>query len=258
MPHLTRDGVRLAYDEAGSGPVMVFIHGWTCDRSHFAPQVAHFASRYRCISVDLRGHGESDKPEQAYTMGGFADDVAWMCGELGVARAVIAGHSMGGTVALELASSRPELWEALVMLDPAILFRAALEPLIAQAIAGFRAPGGAAVLREFGSTWFFLATSDPALKERLLDEMGRTPTHVVASAFAEVTAYDAEAAFRKLRAPTLYVEASPSFDRMGRLLELYPGLMAAKTAGSGHFHQLEVPEQINAMIDRFLAVSVPA
>lgn len=131
MPHLTRDGVKLCYAEQGSAPPMVFVHGWTCDRSHFAPQAKHFSARFRCLSVDLRGHGESDKPEQAYTIEGFADDVAWMCAELGVTRAVFVGHSMGGGVALALAAARPQLCQALVMLDPAILFPAELQPLIA-------------------------------------------------------------------------------------------------------------------------------
>jgi pimeloyl-ACP methyl ester carboxylesterase len=257
MAHLTRDGVQLFYEEAGNGPPMVLVHGWTCDRSHFAPQAAHFSKQYRCISVDLRGHGESGKPEQAYTIDGFADDVAWMCGELGVSKAVLAGHSMGGAIALAVAAAHPELCAALVMLDPAILFPAELQPLLAQLVAGFRSPGGSKVLRDFGAGQFFLSSSDAALKERLLDGMGRTPMHVVASAFESVGAFGGEAALKAVRAPMLYIEADPVLDRVGRLRELCPEAMTGKTIGSGHFHQLEVPEQINAMIERFLAVSVP-
>jgi len=255
MPHLTRDGVKLYYDEAGSGSPMVFVHGWTCDRSHFAPQVAHFLSGHRCIAVDLRGHGESDKPEQAYTIDGFADDVSWMCGELGVARAVLAGHSMGGAIALALAARRPELCEAVVMLDPAILFPSELQPQVAELIAGFRSPDGANIMREFAAERFFLKTSEPALKERLLAAMSRTPMHVVASAFEGVGAFGGEAELQALRAPALYVEADPVLDRVGRLRELCPDVVTGKTVGSGHFHQLEVPDQINAMIERFLATT---
>lgn len=258
MPNLTRDGVNLHYEETGSGPAMILVHGWTCDGSHFAPQAAHFSPRYRCISVDLRGHGQSDKPEQPYTIEGFAADVAWMCGELGVSRAVLAGHSMGGAVVLALAAAHPELCRALVMLDPAILFPAELQPLLAQLVAGFRSPEGHAVLREFGASQFFTPTSYPVLKERLLDEMGRTPMHVVASAFESVGSFGGEAALKAVRAPVLYVEADPVIARVDLLRELCPQVVTAKTAGSGHFHQLEVPEQINAMIDRFLDACVPA
>lgn len=258
MPHLVRDGVKLHYQETGSGPAMILVHGWTCDLSHFAPQAAHFSPRFRCISVDLRGHGRSDKPEQQYSIEGFAGDIAWMCGELGVSRAVLAGHSMGGAVVLALAAAHPELCKALVMLDPAILFPVELQPLLAQLIAGFRSSEGHGVLREFGASQFFTPTSDPSLKERLLDEMGRTPMHVVASAFEAVGSFGGEAALKSVQAPVLYVEADPVIERVARLRELCPQVMAGKTAGSGHFHQLEVPEQINAMIDRFLDACVPA
>ena len=67
--------------------------------------------------MDLRGHGESDKPSQTYTMDGLADDLAWLLGELGVARPVVVGHSMGGVVALVLAARYPELPAAIVMVD---------------------------------------------------------------------------------------------------------------------------------------------
>ena len=258
MAHLTRDGVKLFYEEAGSGPPMVFVHGWTCDRSHFAPQAAHFSKRFRCVSLDLRGHGESDKPDQSYTIEGFADDVAWMCGELGVSNAVLAGHSMGGAIALAVAAAHPELCAALVMLDPAILFPGELQPLIAQLVAGFRSPDGAGVLRQFGADQFFTETSDPALKARLLDAMGRTPMHVAASAFEAVGSFGGEAELKAVRAPVLSVEADPQIERVARLRELCPQVLTGKTVASGHFHQLEVPEQINAMIERFLAVNAPA
>ena len=62
MSFKTRDGVKLAFEETGHGTPVVLIHGWTCDRSYFAPQRDHFARAHRVVSVDLRGHGESDKP----------------------------------------------------------------------------------------------------------------------------------------------------------------------------------------------------
>lgn len=66
------------------------------------------------ISVDLRGHGESDKPEQDYIMGGYADDIAWLCSELAAAKPVIIGHSMGGVIAFEVAARYPGLPGAVV------------------------------------------------------------------------------------------------------------------------------------------------
>jgi pimeloyl-ACP methyl ester carboxylesterase len=65
MEKLIRDGVALAYETRGQGdPPILLVHGWTCDHTYFAPQAEHFSRNHRVISVDLRGHGESDKPEQ--------------------------------------------------------------------------------------------------------------------------------------------------------------------------------------------------
>ena len=87
VQHMNRDGTALAYEDTGAGdPPFVFVHGWTCNHTHFAPQVEHFGRQHRTVAVDLRGHGASAAPEQDYTISGFADDVAWLCEQLGVAR----------------------------------------------------------------------------------------------------------------------------------------------------------------------------
>ena len=86
------------------------------------------------ISVDLRGHGESDKPEQDYTMAGYADDIAWLCRQLAAAKPVIIGHSMGGVIAFEVAARHPGLPGAVVAVDspicPPDAVREAIQPVI--------------------------------------------------------------------------------------------------------------------------------
>jgi len=124
MKKLNRDGVALFYDEAGSGdPPMLFIHGGIADHTHFAPQFEHFQHDHRTIVVDLRGHGRSDKPHQDYTISGFADDLVWLCRELGLSQSLVVGHSMGGLVALELATHFEDLTAAIVILDSPVDFR---------------------------------------------------------------------------------------------------------------------------------------
>ena len=106
MASLQRDGVSLFYEEAkGQKAPVLFVQGWCCDDSFFAPQFEHFARHgHRVVAADLRGHGQSDKPHDTYTMQLFADDLAFLCGELGLAKPVVIGHSMGGVVA---SPSRP-------------------------------------------------------------------------------------------------------------------------------------------------------
>lgn len=253
---LERDGVKLAYEEAGEGDPMLFVHGWTCDRSHFDEQVAHYAGGHRCVAVDLRGHGESDAPEQDYTIEGFADDVAWVCDQLGVADAVLVGHSMGGAIVLAMAATWPDLARAVVMLDPATLFPPETQALVTQLSAAFAAEGGMQIVRQFEEGQFFRPYSDAGLKQRIVDKAMKTPQHVTASAFSNIARFDAEAALRALTVPLLHVDADPVLGDHGTLLASKPDVMIGRTVGAGHFHQVEAPEQVNAMIDRFLAVAL--
>jgi pimeloyl-ACP methyl ester carboxylesterase len=141
MEHRTRDGVKLAFAETGSGsPPIVLVHGWTCNHTYFAPQRDHWAKRHRVVSVDLRGHGQSDKPKGPYTIAGFADDVAWLCRELGLEKPVVVGHSMGGMTAIELAARHPELPSAIVACDSPAAVPAQLANTMGAVTAEFRKP----------------------------------------------------------------------------------------------------------------------
>jgi pimeloyl-ACP methyl ester carboxylesterase len=71
------------------------VHCWCGDHTHLAPQFDYFGRTHRVVAVDLRGHGASDKPMQEYAVAGFADDLAWLCDQLGVVKPVVVGHKHG-------------------------------------------------------------------------------------------------------------------------------------------------------------------
>jgi pimeloyl-ACP methyl ester carboxylesterase len=259
MAKLVRDGVQLIYEVAGSGePAMVFVHGWTSDRSCVAPQVAHFSQSHRCVSMDLRGHGESDAPEQEYTIEGFAADISAICDELRVTDAVLVGHSMGGAIVLAISMMRPDLTRAVALLDPAILFPPEGQAFMRQIAQVYAAPGGLPAVRSFFEGQFFLPSTDAALKARVTEAALKTPQHVIGSALANLADFDSVGALKNLSKPLLYVGAEPAIANPERVREFAPQAVTAKTAGSGHFHQLEVPEQVNSMLERFLAISTAA
>lgn len=161
----------------------------------------------------------SDKPQQSYTMQAFADDLAWLCERLGLAKPVVIGHSMGGIVAFDLAARYPALPSAVVMLDAAVVLPSATRAAIPQFLEKLRGSDYREVLRD----------------------------------------YDAATAAGSLAVPGLYIaadELQPRSD-MARFHEMFPQTLYGKTVGSGHFCQLEVPDQVNAMIERFLAISLP-
>jgi 3-oxoadipate enol-lactonase len=90
MATIVHKGTRLAFEDRGAGkPAIVFVHGLACDRSFFAPQAEHFARQHRVVSLDLRGHGESDKPRGPYPIAAYADDIAYMIEQLGLGKPVV-------------------------------------------------------------------------------------------------------------------------------------------------------------------------
>jgi pimeloyl-ACP methyl ester carboxylesterase len=236
------------------------VHGWCCDHTYFAPQVKHFAERdHRVVAVDLRGHGKSDKPHQRYAMQDFADDLAWMCQHLELTKPVVVGHSMGGIVAFDLAARYPHLPSAVVMLDAAVVLPSAARAAIPGLLEELRGPDYRNVLREYAPRALFIPTDDEQRKEHILQSMSSTPQHVVVSAFEGLRDYDPTEAAGGLALPGVYIaadELQPRSD-MIRFHEMFSDIQYGKTVGSGHFCQLEVPEQVNAMIERFLAVTLP-
>ena len=112
--------MNLAFDDLGSGdPAMVFIHGWCCDRSYFAPQIDHFSASHRVVALDQRGHGASDRPPgtESYSLKTLAGDVLALADALGWATFVLHGHSMGGMVAQVAALEAPERLDGLILMD---------------------------------------------------------------------------------------------------------------------------------------------
>jgi len=253
MPTIVRDGTTLAYEEHGTGePALVFVHGWTCDRSFFAPQAEHFARRHRVVAVDLRGHGESDKPEGPYSIATFADDIAYLMERLGQGRAVAVGHSMGGITVLQLAAAHPERVAAIVMVDPAPFsippeVRSDVEALAASIEAGHEEGRRGLIVDQF-----FLPDSDPALVERVLGVMMAAPAHVAAGALRAAVEFDAPAAAARCRVPALHIAAPPPLNELHDMSRWLPGVVNRLTVGVGHFNQLEAPEQVNSMIERFV------
>lgn len=234
---------------------MVFVHGWCCDHTYFAPQAEHFAADHRVISVDLRGHGASAKPDQEYTMAGFADDLNWLCEQLGVERSVVVGHSMGGVIAFELAARHPKRVGAVIAVDAPVVPPQALRDRIAGLIEGLKSPAYQEVARGFVSEGLFLPTDDAERREAVADRMAEAPQQVMVSALECIFNCDTAASVANCKVPALLINAAAPLDGLDQLRELCPHIVIGVTVGAGHFNQLEVPDQVNAMIERFMKVS---
>lgn len=120
MPFTQIHGLKFHYQQAGSGPDVVLIHGVTGDLSIWllSRTVQTLAQTHRVTAYDLRGHGYTDAPASGYTSADHAADLFGLMDELGVSRATLVGHSFGGVIAAHAAAERPERVGALVLSDP--------------------------------------------------------------------------------------------------------------------------------------------
>ena len=108
MPNIKANGVTIHYEQQGSGEPLILVPYLTADCACYAFQVAEYAKHFSCISLDLRGTGESEKPEGVYSTELFAEDVAALMQALGFEQAHIAGLSLGAAVGMCLAAKHPE------------------------------------------------------------------------------------------------------------------------------------------------------
>jgi pimeloyl-ACP methyl ester carboxylesterase len=113
MPKLRANGITMNYDQQGAGEPLILIPYLTADHACYAFQVAEYAKHFTCFSLDLRGTGESDKPDASYSTEDLADDVAAFMQAANIPRAHIAGLSLGAGVGLWLSAKYPEKVQSL-------------------------------------------------------------------------------------------------------------------------------------------------
>src|SRR5215471_19066393 len=113
MPKIKADNITINYALEGTGEPLILIPYLAADHACYAFQVAEYAKHFTCISIDLRGTGESDNPAGAYTTETLADDVAAFMQALGIPRAHISGLSLGAAIGMWLAAKHPDKVQSL-------------------------------------------------------------------------------------------------------------------------------------------------
>ncbi|MBX6420394.1 MAG: alpha/beta hydrolase [Nevskia sp.] len=277
MPYAAVNGQRLYYeDSGGERPVLAFSHGLLMDHEMFAPQVAAFKDRYRCIVWDERGHGRTAGERiEPFTYYDSADDLAALLAHLGVREAVLVGMSQGGYLSLRCALTHPQLVRALILIDtqaqtedpsktPA--YRQMLETWAAQglpeAIADTIAqiilgPAGEATLA--GGASAPAAAVDLAPIAAAWKAKWRTwqPHNLMACFETLVGRDDLSPRLGEIQAPTLVIHGEAdiaiTLDRARDMAARLPHAEWVTIPGAGHASNLTHPAPVNAAIERFLA-----
>lgn len=119
MASADSEGVAIHYEDVGAGPPVVFHHGYTSTHEAWAAVIECMRPRRRCIALDARGTGDSDRPEHGYSIEQMALDVLAVADAAGLERFTFVGHSMGGVVGMQLALGHGSRLDQLVLVCPA-------------------------------------------------------------------------------------------------------------------------------------------
>jgi pimeloyl-ACP methyl ester carboxylesterase len=244
----SRDGIPLAFEVHGAGtPSLVFVHGWSCDRSYWSGQVGPLAARYQTVAVDLAGHGESGVGRRAWTMAAFGEDVVGVVEQLDLGEVVLIGHSMGGDVIVEAALRLGDRVAGLVWVDT---YSTLGEPQTGDEIEAFLAP-----FREDFATAtqalvrrLFTPDADAELVAWVAADMSAAPPEIAIDALGSAVGNDRGivAGLRELTAPVVAInpDARPTDAQALRR----HGVRTVLVSGVGHFLMMEDPDRFNRLL----------
>ena len=260
MPYQEINGIRLRYETWGVGQApLLLIHGLGSSADDWFLQLPAFAPHYRCIAVDLRGHGLSDKPVGAYSVPLFASDVATLLGEIGAAPAHVLGLSLGGMVAQQLAIAFPALVRSLVLLNTFPGFWPPTREIIRLGVRRLSAPWRRRPMAQQAARVvadLFPAPEHAVLKMQAEERLAANDPTAYQQAMRAILRFRPGAALAAIACPVLIVAGTA--DRVipaayqARLRRALPAAGFVAIEGGGHACNIERPEAVNEAVLGFL------
>ncbi|UOX89672.1 alpha/beta hydrolase [Amycolatopsis sp. FBCC-B4732] len=247
MPHITVDHTRLHYEDAGSGPALLFLHGWGTSGRVWQSCLPDLVRDHRVFTLDWRGCGRSDHPAEGNTIDGIAADLAAVIETLGIKPTVV-GSSIGGVFATELALGRPELVEQVVAVDspgywPSTGMLDKVHDLRKRLV-----DDRVGTLEDWVPNW--VAFPAPGLVAWTIRQLLDSGVYIDAL-FTEVTTYDPRPRLKDLKVPITYLHGELDAEiplEVPRACAAETGARVHVLAGCGHLPHQENPRAFTAAL----------
>lgn len=247
------DGVEISFDIIGNGDTgLIFVHGWSCDKSYWRNQAEFFSGNYKVVAIDLAGHGNSGLNRKDYTMELFGEDVASVVNHLGLDKVILIGHSMGGSVVLEAAKKLGDKVIGIIGVDT---YQSFVDDWTSEQKDGF--------LKSFQDNFvlttqgfvrsMFPKDADTLLVKKVADDMSSAPPQVAVSAMRNLFYYNPLPSLEKLNLPLVSINCDMypvSIDENKKYVKDYE---VKFMKGVGHFLMLERPGEFNSLLKESIA-----
>jgi 3-oxoadipate enol-lactonase len=257
------NGIDLAYSDEGQGPPIIFLHAFPLNQTMWKPQVAAFKEQYRVITIDLRGHGESDAPMWRYTLEQFADDIIALLQHLEIPQATFVGLSMGGYILFALYRKYPEYVRALVLADTRAQADTPEGKATRFSMAQVAYRRGSSAIADLMLPKL-LSPSGMERNQELIAQLramiiGNQISGIVGDLMAMEERSDATPLAQTIDVPTLVLVGEQDIpsppDEVKRMADQIPGSTFIQIPQAGHLSNMENPEAFNAELKLFLEKS---
>jgi len=248
------DGVEIAYTVHRIGaPNLVLVHGWMCDQSYWDEQAPVLAEAFGVVTVDLAGHGGSGVNRATWTIASLGDDVAAVIEKVGLDQVIVAGHSMGGRVALDAARKLPGTVVGVIGIDTLKDASAEWDP---EEVEQFIS----ALEQDFPNTCdsfvrsMFVADTAAVVVDEVASDMCSGPGEIGVALIRAYVAFDLPEGLAQAGVPVRAINGDKSPTNVEANREL-ADFDVTLLEGYGHFLMQEAPEELSqAMIDTTLAI----
>ena len=244
------EGVDIHYREYNpkGSPILLFIHGWSCDQSYWRNQLPFFAKNYRVVTLDLAGHGQSGSERTEWSIQNFAKDVQAVIRTLGLEDVILIGHSMGGSVMLETYLLEPQRIRALIGVDT---FKdIEQKPRDDESIASILQPYRKNFQpRVYELAWNMTAdSSDSSLRTQIAADMSAAPPEIALQIQEHLMRYDYKTAFQKVQIPIRCINSARYENNIAAAKRNTGSYEVVFMPNVGHFAMLEDPATFNTLL----------
>jgi pimeloyl-ACP methyl ester carboxylesterase len=245
------DGVHIEYQIYGHGdPAIVLVHGWLNSANYWNAQLDDLKVRYTVVTLNLAGHGASDKNRSDWSIANYAQDVVAVVRQIPNSKLVLVGHAMGAPIVLDAAAHIGARVMGIIAVDAlkSVGLPSMSKPQFDELVQPFRADF-IGHMHEFVGQYLFTKDANPAFVRKVADDMALASPEVGIGSLEALYRYDFGAVLPEIKVPIIAINSDLNMRTdEARIKKSAPTFRAIVVPGSGHFLMMEAPQLFNPIL----------